>query len=79
MKRSQMRTLENSTEKRIIISIVKKCFFRSEQVDKVIGELNYDLPGGAVLLCCLLNFLDYSELTCVIEYFINHFNEVIFL
>lgn len=46
------------------------------QIEDVIKNFDYDEPGAAVLLCCLLNYCEYEESAVFAEYFIKHFSEI---
>ncbi|XP_074042774.1 uncharacterized protein isoform X3 [Leptinotarsa decemlineata] len=49
---------------------------REEHIERIIQELDYEEPGGAVLLCCLLNYCKYEETTVLAEFFIQNFAEI---
>ncbi|XP_056646203.1 uncharacterized protein LOC130451291 [Diorhabda sublineata] len=58
--------------------LFSKCqrLIQPNQIDNVIKEFDYEEPGAAVLLCCLLNYCKYEDSTVFAEYFIENFSEI---
>ncbi|KAG5879210.1 hypothetical protein JTB14_027076 [Gonioctena quinquepunctata] len=59
-------------------ALFTKCYknIRKEHVEKIIQDLDHEEPGGAVLLCCLLNYCKYEGTNVLAEYFIHNFSEI---
>ncbi|CAH1153473.1 unnamed protein product [Phaedon cochleariae] len=46
------------------------------QIRNLIQDLDYNEPGGAVLLCCLLDYNKYEEIPVLLSYLVDNFDEI---
>ncbi|CAH1979346.1 unnamed protein product [Acanthoscelides obtectus] len=49
---------------------------RPHHVKNTINQLDYNEPASALLLCCLLNYCKYEDITALLRFYIDNFAQI---